>query len=260
MRSNTLHNRTQDEARATQDVGAAAMALPSALLASVSHDLRNPLSVILGASEVLQESLHLADEDRHAYLRSIRRECVRMDEYIQGLFHATRLHFGGAVQLVNDWIGVDEIVGSAADRLARYREGVRVLVASESSLRPVRVHGAMVEQALLNVLDNAAKFSPPGAAVQLRIRQDASAGTRIEVVDDGPGIHVNQRERIFAMFVSDDPQSHGRAGSGLGLAISRAILRAHGGDVVAVDPGEGVAGARLLLTLPAPEVGERDAP
>ena len=249
----------QDAAPATHDV-VDVLALPSALLASVSHDLRNPLSVILGASEVLQDGFaHLADEDRHAYLRAIRRECVRMDEYIQGMFQLTRLLVGGSSRLVRDWIGVDELIGSAVARLRRYREGTRVSVDIGSPLQPIHVHVALVEQAVLNVLDNAAKFSPPGTTVQLRAAQDAAGNTRIDVIDGGPGIPRDQRERVFGMFVSDDPHSRGRAGSGLGLAISRGFLRAHGGDVVAEDREDGATGARVRLHLPRQEATGRRA-
>lgn len=254
MHGNATHNRMQDLSPATQDVVAEALALPSALLASVSHDLRSPISVILGASEMLHEGFaHLADEDRHAYLRAIRRECVRMDAYLHGLFNATRLLIGGSARLAREWIGIDELVGSAVERLLRYREGARVLVDIATPLQLVLVHGALVEQALVNVLDNAAKFSPPQSPVQVRISQDNAVATQIEVLDAGPGISPDQRERVFDMFVSEDPQSRGRAGSGLGLAISRGILRAHGGDVVAQVPQDGATGARVLLTLPASE-------
>jgi two-component system sensor histidine kinase KdpD len=233
------------------DVAGDAIALSSALLASVSHDLRNPLSVIIGASEVLQDRFaHLADDDRHDHLRSIRRECIRIDEYVQGLLQATRLLVGGTARLVHDWVAIEDIVGSAVERLRRYRDNARVSVGIDGAMAPIRVHGALVEQALLNVLDNAAKFSPPGTAVTLRAAQDANGDTHIDVVDAGPGVSACQRERIFAFFESHDPQSRGRAGSGLGLAISRSILRAHGGDVVAVEPGDGAPGTRMRLTLP----------
>jgi len=249
-----LHNETQHAAPATHDVATDAIALSSALLASVSHDLRNPLSVILGASEVLQaRSAHLPDEDHHAYLRAIRRECIRMDEYVQGLLQATRLLVGGSARLVRESTCVDEIVGSAVERLLRYRDDARVCV-DVAAPRPVRVHRALFEQALLNVLHNAAKFSPPGTSVKVRVVQDADGNTEIRVADAGPGIPPHQRERVFAYFVSDDPQARGRAGSGLGLAISRSILRAHGGDVVAMDPGDvAMGGAQLRITLPVQE-------
>ncbi|KGQ18209.1 Osmosensitive K [Lysobacter dokdonensis DS-58] len=257
---NATHNQMQHAQAATHGVVADALALPSALLASVSHDLRNPLSVILGASEVLHDSfVHLADDDRHAYLRAIRRECVRMDEYVQGLFSATRLFVGGSARLACDWIGIDEIVGSAVERLRRYRDEARVRIDIASPLRPVHANGPFVEQAVLNVLDNAVKFSPPNTPVELRIAQDAAANTRIDVTDAGPGIAPDQREHVFGMFVSDDPQSLGRAGSGLGLAISRGILRAHGGDVTACAPECGRVGTRVVLTLPMQEAVRKGA-
>jgi two-component system sensor histidine kinase KdpD len=261
----TLHDK-QQAMPTTHDVAADALALSSALLASVSHDLRNPLSVIHGAAEVLQERFaHLVDDDHHDHLHAIRRECVRMDEYVQGLLQATRLLVGGTARLVRDWIGIHDIVTTAVDRLLRYREHARVVVDIGAPLPPVRAHGPLVEQALLNVLDNAAKFSPPGGAVNVRVKQDDGTcfdgthfdGTQfegrniyIEVVDEGPGIAPAQRERMFAYFVSDDPQSRGRAGSGLGLAISRSILRAHGGDVVAEPRSDAAKGTCIRMTLP----------
>lgn len=234
--------------------GAEDFALPSALLASVPHDLRNPLSVILGASEVLHDGFAgLADEDRHSYLGAIRRECLRIDEYVQGLFHVTRLFVGGTARIVREWLDLDDVIAASVERLSRYRDGVRVSVDIGAPLQPVYAHGVLVEQALLNVLDNAAKFSPPQGKVALQVTQDGAGNTDIEVVDAGPGIPIEQRERVFSTFVSGDPQSRGRAGSGLGLAISRSILRAHGGDVLAEEPAEGAMGARVRMTLPAPE-------
>jgi two-component system sensor histidine kinase KdpD len=258
MHEDAMHNSMFDEAPAMRGVAMDALALQSALLASVSHDLRNPLSVILGASEVLHDGFdRLADEDRYSYLRSIRRECLRMDEYVQGVLHATRLLVGGTARLVRDWVGIDELAGSAVERLCRYRPDTRVSIDIRSPLQPMHVNGALVEQALLNVLDNAAKFSPAGAPVHMRIEQCGDANARIEVVDSGPGIAADQRERVFSMFVSDDPQSRGRAGAGLGLAISRTIVRAHGGDAVAEEPDHGTSGARVRLSLPGGRTAER---
>ena len=257
MRSATTQNRPRD----TADNAAPAHELPSALLASVTHDLRNPLSVILGASEVLHDEFpNLPDEDRQAYLRTIRRECVRMDEYVHGLFQVTRLLFGGTERLARDWIGIDELVGSAVERLRRYRDEARVAVQVDAELEPVYVHGALLEQALLNVLDNAVKFSPPEATVTVRMGHAADGGIAVDIADTGPGIPADQREHVFAMFVSDDTHAHGRAGCGVGLAISRSILRAHGGDVVAHGPSEGDTGARVRLTLPAQEATGWSAP
>lgn len=249
--SHATNNRTQEVTPTTR---VEEFALPSALLASVTHDLRNPLSVILGASEVLQDGYaHLGDEDRHSYLGAIRRECLRIDEYIQGLFHVARLMVGGSSRLARERVEVLDIVDSAVERLSRYHHDVRVTVDAPASLKPVEAQGVLVAQALLNVLDNAAKFSPRGASVDLAIAQDAAGITHIEVADAGPGIPLDQRERVFATYVSGDPQARGRGGSGLGLAISRSILRAHGGDLVAEEPRDGGTGARMRLTLPIRE-------
>jgi two-component system sensor histidine kinase KdpD len=254
MRENAMHNRTRDGAPA-RHVASDALALQSALLASVSHDLRNPLSVILGASEMLQDSFeHLADEDRHSYLRAIRRECVRMDEYVHGMLHVARVFIGGSACLARERVCIAELANSAIERLMRYRQDARVVMEPCPPLRPVRINGPLVEQALLNVLDNAAKFSPPGAPVRLRIAQRANDDIEIEVIDEGPGIPPDQRERAFAMFASDDRKSRGRSGWGLGLAISRSILHAHGGDVTAHDRDDGESGARVRLVVPAQEV------
>lgn len=225
-------------------------ALPNALLASVSHDLRSPLSVIQGAAEMLLEGFaHLGDDERHAYLGAIRRECLRMNEYIQGLCHFTRLQVGGRAQLARDWSAIDELIGSAVERLRRYRPDARVSVDVASPLRLIRANAPLIEQALFNVLDNAAKFSPGQEPVRVRVAQDAAGRTEIEVADRGPGIAPELRERVFSMFVSADPQARGRNGSGLGLAISRSILRAHGGDVVA--EADARVGARIRVWLPA---------
>ena len=250
MRTNIPLNATQDAPVAHSAAGDA-LALSSALLASVSHDLRNPLSVILGASEALQDSdAHAAEDDRHGYLRAIRRECIRMDEYVQGLLQATRLLLGGTSRLSREWTNLEDIVWSAVDRLHRYRDDARVTVDIRSPVRQVLAHAPLVEQAVLNVLDNAVKFSPADATVRLRVAQDADGNTEIHVVDAGPGIPPSRREQVFRFFETGDPPARGRAGSGLGLSISRGIMRAHGGDVAAVDDDESPSGTRVVLTLP----------
>ena len=249
MRTTTMHV-PQEATLATHDAASDALALSSALLASVSHDLRNPLSVIQGAAEVLQARFaNLADGDHHDYLLAIRRECMRMDEYVQGLLQSTRLLVGGSARMVREWIAVDALVASAVARLLRYRDGARVRVDIGTHLSPVRAHGALLEQALLNVLDNASKFSPPGAVVEVRVRQDHT-DLHIDVVDAGPGISPERREQSFDYFASHDPQAQGRTGSGLGLAISRSILRAHGGDVVAGARTDDATGTHARLSLP----------
>ena len=222
--------------------------LRSALLSSVSHDLRSPLASIIGAASSL-EHYHgaMSAQDRHSLLDTIRIEGERLDRYIQNLLDMTRLGHGG-LTLNRDWIGVDELVGSAVARLQRYEPTARFDVALAPGLAPLWVHPALVEQALFNVLENAARFSPAGEAVSVSAR-DIAGQLCIDVRDRGPGIPEDERRRIFDMFYSVERGDRGRQGTGLGLAITQGMVGAHGGTVEAL-PGEGGRGTLIRITLP----------
>uniref|UniRef100_A0A183C9W3 Histidine kinase n=1 Tax=Globodera pallida TaxID=36090 RepID=A0A183C9W3_GLOPA len=156
--------------------------LRSALLSSVSHDLRSPLAAMIGSADSLSNYAEAMDaSDRRALLDTILGT--------EGL------------QINRDWIGVDELVGSAARRLQRYQPDVRLQLDIPSTLGPIWVHPALVEQAVFNVMENAAKFSPPGAAVEVQARL-VDSELRIDVLDAGPGIPDDERARIFDMFYS----------------------------------------------------------
>ncbi|WP_407351674.1 ATP-binding protein [Luteimonas sp. R10] len=232
--------------------------LRSALLSSVSHDLRSPLSVIIGAASSLDNYAEaLSREDRHDLLETIRVEGERLDRYIQNLLDMTRLGHGG-LTLNRDWIGVDELIGSAAARLQRYEPKARFDIAIEPDLAPLWVHPALVEQALFNVLENAVKFSPPGQAVRVDARA-ADGQLRIDVEDRGPGIPDEERKRIFDMFYSVERGDRGRQGTGLGLAICQGMIGAHGGGVAAL-PGADGRGTVIRITIPRIEPGPRTTP
>jgi two-component system sensor histidine kinase KdpD len=229
-------------------IGAETERLRSALLSSVSHDLRTPLAAIIGAAGSLDSYGDAMDAaDRHTLLDTVRSEGERLDRYIQNLLDMTRLGHG-ALTLHRDWIGVDELIGSAVGRLHRYQRGTRVTVSVDPALGPIWVHPALVEQALFNVIENAAKFSPADAAVAIDARR-AGDRLRIDVSDRGPGIPEADRRRIFDMFYSVERGDRGRHGTGLGLAICRGMIGAHGGDVAALPGAEG-RGTTLRITLP----------
>ena len=222
--------------------------LRSALLSSVSHDLRTPLASIIGAAGSLEEYGDAMDaKDRHALLDTVRMEGERLDRYIQNLLDMTRLGHGG-LSLNRDWIGVDELIGSAITRLQRYQPGVRFELHLANPLDPLWVHPALVEQALFNVLENAAKFSPHDAAIVIEA-SDVDGQLRIDVRDRGPGIPEDERRRIFDMFYSMERGDRGRHGTGLGLAITQGMIGAHGGSVEAL-PGQDGHGTILRITLP----------
>ena len=225
--------------------------LRSALLSSVSHDLRTPLAAIIGAADSLDSYGEvMPPEDRHSLLDTVRSEGERLDRYIQNLLDMTRLGHG-TMTLRRDWIGVDELIGSATGRLRRYQPAAEFTVAVDQGLGPIWVHPALVEQALFNVIENAAKFSPPQTPVHVAA-QDVDGQVRIDVSDQGPGIPEAERQRIFDTFYSVERGDRGREGTGLGLAICRGMIGAHGGEVVAM-VGPGGRGTTMRITLPRQE-------
>ena len=244
-------------------VGGETERLRSALLSSVSHDLRSPLAAIIGAAGSLQSyGASMDAADRRSLLDTVRSEGERLDRYIQNLLDMTRLGHGG-LALNRDWIGVDELIGSAVARLQRYRPDAKFDVRIGGAIGPIWVHPALVEQALFNVIENAASFSPPGEAVAIQATCQADDDTatqvlRIEVRDRGPGIPEDERRRIFDMFYSVERGDRGRQGTGLGLAITQGMIGAHGGRVEAL-PGEGGRGTTLRITLPRVEPPAREA-
>lgn len=230
--------------------------LRSALLSSVSHDLRTPLACVIGAAGSLENyGDAIGDEDRAALLATIRSEGERLDRYIQNLLDMTRLGHGN-VRLAREWIDVDELVGAAVTRLRQHQPQARLAVSIARDIGPVWVQPALVEQALYNVIENALHFSPPGQDVTVQAVQEAGGVLCIEVVDRGPGIPEGERERIFDMFYSVRRGDRRAGGTGLGLAICRGVMVAHGGSADAV-PGRDGVGTILQLRLPparAPDV------
>ncbi|MEO8802430.1 MAG: ATP-binding protein [Rudaea sp.] len=223
--------------------------LRSALLSSVSHDLRTPLAGILGAAESLDTyGNEVSIADRHELLGMIREEGQRLDRYIENLLDMTRLG-RGELALNRDWIGIDELIGSALRRLHPVQPGATFHVSVAADIEPVWVHPALIEQALFNVLENASKFSPADKEISVDARRDSANSVRIEVHDDGPGISAEDRERIFEMFYTVARGDRNRNGTGLGLAICRGMVAAHGGSVEAISDGTG-GGTTIRITLP----------
>jgi two-component system sensor histidine kinase KdpD len=245
-----------DRTRLVGDVEAARVQgeterLRAALLSSVSHDLRTPLASIIGAAESLSHYGHaVSADDRASLLRLVLDEGRRLDRYVQNLLDMTRLGHG-TLKLDRDWCALEEIIGAAVVRMRRAFPAVAVRQSLDA--RPVvNVHPALIEQALFNILENAAKFSPPGASVQVATRL-AEGAVEIDITDQGPGIPEADRQRIFDMFYSVARGDRGAQGTGLGLTICQGMIGAHGGHVAAL-PGPGGAGTTIRVTLPiAPE-------
>lgn len=231
--------------------------LRSALLASVSHDLRTPLTAMRGSIDSL---LALGDaippDDRRELLEGTRNEAERLDRYIQNLLDMTRLGHG-TLKLARDWVAPADIVGSALNRLRVVLAPLRVHTDVPAELPLLFVHAALIEQALINVLENAARFSPANGRLELRVALQ-NEQLCFAVSDQGPGIPVAEREMIFDMFYTAARGDRGGQGTGLGLAICQGMIGAHGGKIL-VDDGIDGQGTCITLCLPLPPQPEPES-
>ena len=218
--------------------------LRNALLSSVSHDLRTPLGAITGAaSSLLDLGSGLPQEDRQELLLTIHEEAQRLHRLVTNLLDITRLE-SGTLQVKKEWVPLEEVVGSALSRLEEPLRGREVRLDLPDTLIPV--DSLLLEQVLVNLLENAAKYSPEGSPVQVSARKEGES-VAVSISDEGPGIPPGEEERIFEKLVRGSTPT-GRPGAGLGLAICRGIVHAHGGAISAHTRPQG--GARFTFTLP----------
>lgn len=218
----------------------------SALLSSVSHDLRTPLAMITGsASTLLQDDDKLTASARLDLLQSIHDEGSRLNQFVGKLLDMTRLESAG-MHVARDWFPLDEIVGSALNRLDRNLRDHDVQTDLPSDLPLVFIDGVLIEEVLVNLIENAARYTPPHSMIRISARSSVE-GVRVEVLDNGPGLKPGAEATVFEKFFRDRPRTD-RSGTGLGLAISRAIVHLHGGQIgVTKNPA---SGACFWFTIP----------
>ncbi|MDR9423693.1 MAG: DUF4118 domain-containing protein [Marinobacter sp.] len=230
--------------------------LRSALLSSISHDLRTPLSSMIGSASTLKSmSNRLSEEDRESLLNSVLDEGERLDRYIRNLLDMTKLGHG-TLKIERDWIALTDILSSALRRTRNLMSGIRVERNVAEDLPLLFVHPALIEQALVNVLENAAKFAPDGSVLSIHA-QRLGDELVIAISDEGPGIPEDQRGQVFDMFFTGGEGDRGPHGSGLGLAICHGMVAAHGGRIRAV-PGPDNRGATIEMALPLTESPEQE--
>ncbi len=218
--------------------------LRSILLSSISHDLRTPLGTITGASSTLLDPGPEATAgDRRMLLATIHQESRRLEKLVDNLLDLTRLETG-QVQVRKEWVPAEEIVGSALNRLEGQLEGREVSLDLRDAWIPL--DPVLMEQVLVNLLDNALKFSPPGSPLELECWTDGDTAT-LTLTDHGPGLEPGEEERIFEKLYRGS-RSASAPGAGLGLAICRGIVQAHGGSITARSTPRG--GTRAVVTLP----------
>jgi two-component system sensor histidine kinase KdpD len=218
--------------------------LRSTLLSSVSHDLRTPLAAVTGAATTLLSRHGQADAE-HELLETILEEASRLNQLVSNLLDMTKLESGGIV-VKKEWTPLEEVIGTALNRLDVELSERPVHVGLPDTLPLIPVDGVLLQQAFFNVLENAAKHTSDGEAIDISAWQDGDAVV-VEIADRGPGLPPGSEEQVFDKFY----RASGAAarGTGLGLPIARGIVVAHGGTLVGENREGGGAVFRMRLPI-----------
>jgi two-component system sensor histidine kinase KdpD len=234
------------EAAAAARVSTERALLRNTLLASISHDLRTPLSAIAGAGSLIAQPQYALNVDRRTTLgHLIERKARDMSQLLTNVLDLMQMEFGrGALRA--DWHTVDDLVALALRTNEARLSQWRIALDLPTDLPVIRVEATLIVQILSNLLENAAKYTPPGTTITISATAQ-NENFILVVADDGPGLPPGDPERLFEKFQRGHSESN-IVGVGLGLAICRAAARLHGGDIRAMNNPRG--GARFEITLP----------
>jgi len=224
--------------------------LRSALLTSISHDLKTPLASVLGAASTMRDlASNLSDTEKRDLLATVIDESERLNRFIANLLDMTKLESGAIVPntALHD---VGEIVGSALHRAGKILARHRVSLDLAADLPMLELDAVLFEQVLFNLFDNAAKYSPPDTTISVSSLRERNA-VLLQVADEGEGIPPTELESVFDKFYRVQKGDHVRPGTGLGLAISRGFVEAMGGRITAANRA-GRKGAVITIRLPIP--------
>jgi two-component system sensor histidine kinase KdpD len=222
--------------------------LREALIGSVSHELRTPLASILGAATVLSQSPVIAADERLASLAGVvRDESDRLNNDIQNLLDATRIS-RQQVKPRQEWIEPQDIVNSALQRRRRHLSGHRLALDMDSNLPLIYVDAALVEQAFVQIVDNAAKYSPMGSPITIAAKRNGH-DVILSVNDQGAGLTSEENAKLGERFFRGARHAATTSGSGLGLWIANAFVSANGGTIEAASAGAG-QGTTVSIHLP----------
>lgn len=223
--------------------------LRSALLTSLSHDLKTPLAAIMGAATTLRDyRASLAEPDRDDLLATVVDQSERLNRFIANLLDMTRLE-SGAMQPNLSLYFIGDVVGAALHRAAKILKNHPIKVSIPADLPMIRLDAVLFEQVLFNLLDNAGKYAPEKTAISITAQVDHRQIV-LTVSDRGPGIPSADLERIFDSFYRVHKTDHVQAGTGLGLAIARGFIAAMDGTIRASNASDG--GAIFTITMPLP--------
>lgn len=241
--------------------------LKSALLDAVTHDLRTPLTSIKASVTILiddlcsktdgEESATLDAEGQREMLDVINEESDRLNRFIEGLVEMARIE-AGEMHLRQCWGSVEEIITTALERVAPLTRDHQIQVRLDDELPTVRLDDRAVAEVVYTLVDNAAKYSLPGTSINVKATSTDDHMVQLSVEDEGPGIPVELRERVFDKFFrtirDGDTGTHQPSGTGMGLAIAKGIEEAHGGSIW-IEDTSGNRGSRVVVTLP---IGDED--
>jgi two-component system sensor histidine kinase KdpD len=222
--------------------------LRNSLLATISHDLRTPLTALVGLADTLVMTPPLSAVQR-GLTGSIRESALRMNAMVSNLLDMARLE-AGAVPMRCEWQPLEEVLGSALAACAPALQGRPVRVKLAEDLPLLHLDAVLFERVLANLLENAAKYTPAGSAIEIAA-EASSSNVTIHIDDFGPGLPAGREQVLFDKFERGDKES-ATSGVGLGLAIARAVVLAHHGSISAKTRWSpaGVAGARFTIELP----------
>ncbi len=223
--------------------------LRNSLLSAISHDLRTPLAALVGLADTLAMTTPPLPAAQAEVTAAIRESALRMNAMVGNLLDMARLE-AGAVPMQREWQPLEEVVGSALAACAPALQGRPVRVELDDDLPLLHLDAVLFERVLVNLLENAAKYTPAGSAIELAASASPSSVT-VRVDDHGPGLPPGREEALFDKFERGSKES-ATPGVGLGLAISRAIVQAHGGTICGENRmgPSGIQGARFTIDLP----------
>jgi two-component system sensor histidine kinase KdpD len=224
--------------------------LVTALLTSISHDLRTPLASILGCASSLSSCGNLLDDTtKQELIRTIQDEAELLNRFIVNLLNMTRLQ-AGELQLRTSPLELSDAIGSALRRAGKILAAHRTEVRLQPDLTLLDLDAVLFEQVLFNLLDNAAKYTPPGSLVVITAWRDGDV-VRLQVLDEGPGIPPGDLDRVFEKFFRGDGTIRRCTGTGLGLAICLGFIGAMRGTITVANRSDR-QGAVFTITLPVP--------
>ncbi|MBC8535446.1 sensor histidine kinase [Feifania hominis] len=222
------------------------------LLRAISHDLRTPLTSISGNAGVLMQNSQVLDEThRQRLYADIYDDAMWLINLVENLLAVTRMEDGSiSLQLKPELL--DEVIQEALRHIDRRAHEHHISVRLSDDLLMAKIDARLIVQVIINIVNNAVKYTPPESHIELSARREGSEVV-VEIADDGPGVPDSDKSKLFDMFyTAENPQADGRRGLGLGLSLCRSIVQAHGGDIIVRDNSP--HGAVFSFTLQAEEV------